>query len=80
MPQWNNPTNGLLVGNCPATTTDGGLALPLPDFTVDLAGTTHAPPTLTMPSMNLSSAFEFQWASKFGEFIQQRNKPSDYIG
>lgn len=64
--EWYNPTNGLLVGNSQATTINGGLTLPLPDYTEDLAGIVYPPPTLTATTINQKGNFQFQLNSETG--------------
>jgi hypothetical protein len=64
--QWYDPTTGLLVGNSQATAIHGGLTLPLPDYSVDLAGIVYPPPTLTAPAVNPGGTFQFQLNSESG--------------
>ena len=64
--EWYNPTNGLLSGTSQATTTNGGLTLPLPDYTDDLAGIIYPSPSLGMPNLNLGGGFQFQLTSEVG--------------
>jgi Domain of unknown function (DUF5060) len=64
--EWYNPTNGLLVGSSQATTANGGLTLPLPDYSVDLAGIIHPSPTLMLPKLDASGTFQFQLNSEAG--------------
>lgn len=64
--EWYNPTNGALVGTSQAATINGGLTLPLPDYTVDLAGVVYPPPTLTLPKSSLNNTFQFQLNSAAG--------------
>lgn len=64
--EWYDPTTGSLVGNSQGTTVNGSLALPLPDYGVDLAGLVYPPPTLTAPVVNQGGVFQFQLNSETG--------------
>lgn len=64
--EWYNPTNGLLAGTSQATATNGGLTLPLPDFTADLAGIIFPPPTLRLPGVAAAGSFHFEFDSEAG--------------
>jgi hypothetical protein len=64
--EWYNPATGALVGTTQATTTNGGLRLPLPDFSVDLAGLVYPPPTLKMLGVDLSGNVQLQLNSEAG--------------
>jgi hypothetical protein len=76
--EWYDPTTGLLVGNSPAKTINGGLTLPLPDYTVDLAGIFYPPPTLTAAAVGRGGNFQFTLASETGG-IYNVGKSSDLL-
>ncbi len=72
--EWYDPATGTNAGYTQATTTNGGLTLPLPDFSEDLAGIVYPPPTLTPIGMNQASAFQFQLNSEFGgQYVIERS-------
>lgn len=72
--EWYNPTNGLSVGITQSVTTNGGLNLPLPDYTVDLAGIIYSPPILAFPTATTAGTFQFQLDSRVGGvFAVQRS-------
>jgi hypothetical protein len=64
--EWYDPATGALVGNSQAATTNGGLRLSLPDYSVDLAGLVYAPPTLQALGVDGSGHFQFQLTSESG--------------
>lgn len=63
---WYDPLTGTNAGYTRAVTTNGSLTLPLPDFSEDLAGVVHPPPTLTALSVEPSGGFEFRLDSEAG--------------
>jgi hypothetical protein len=64
--QWYNPTNGLISGTSQAKTTNGQLSLPLPDYTVDLAGIVYPQPSLAISRTNPIGALQLQLNSEVG--------------
>ncbi len=64
--EWYNPTNGAAAGFSQTIATNGGLTLPLPDFTVDLAGIIYPPPQLRLPGAHAGGPFHFQLNSEVG--------------
>lgn len=63
---WYDPLTGTNAGHTQAVTTNGSLTLQLPDFSEDLAGVVHPPPTLTALSVAPSGGFEFRLDSETG--------------
>lgn len=63
---WSDPLTGTNAGSTQASTTNGTLALPLPDFSEDLAGVVHPPATLTALAMGPASTFQFRLDSETG--------------
>ncbi len=57
--RWYSTTNGAVAGEFSATTTNGVLTLPLPDFSEDLAGIVIAPPVFRGPQTSASGGFQF---------------------
>jgi hypothetical protein len=64
--EWYDPATGTNAGYTQATTTNGILTLPLPNFSADLAGIVYPPPTLTPLGMDGSGGFDFQLNSETG--------------
>ncbi len=67
--QWYDPTTGALVGVSQGTTTNRGLTLPLPDYSVDLAGIVYPPPTLLSTTIDQNEKFQFQLNSENGGIL-----------
>src|SRR5208282_2752625 len=57
---WYDPVTGTNAGYTQASTTNGSLTLPLPDFSEDLAGVVHPPATLMALGMAPADAFQFR--------------------
>ena len=64
--EWYDPASGALVGHSRSTTTNGGLTLSLPDYTVDLAGLVYPPPRLQPLGADLSGNIQLQLTSETG--------------
>ena len=64
--EWYDPATGSLVGTSQATTAAGRLTLPLPNYTVDLAGIVYPPPTLSSPQVNAAGRFQLRLNSETG--------------
>jgi hypothetical protein len=63
---WYDPVTGTNAGYSQASTTNGSLTLPLPDFSEDLAGVVHPPAALTALGMESPGAFQFRLDSETG--------------
>lgn len=63
---WYDPPTGTSLGRTQAATVHGGLTLPLPNYSVDLAAAVYPPPTLTSAAANGSADFQFQLHSQIG--------------
>jgi hypothetical protein len=63
---WYDPLTGTNAGSTRASTTNGSLTLPLPDFSEDLAGVVHPPATLTPLGMGPAATFQFCLDSETG--------------
>ena len=72
---WYDPLTGTNAGSTQASTTNGVLTLPLPDFSEDLAAVLHAPARLTALRMGPAETFEFRLDSETGGnyLIQKSN-------
>jgi hypothetical protein len=65
--RWYDPASGTLVGTSQATTSAGGnLTLPLPNFSVDLAGIVYPPSALSSPQVNPLGQFQARLNSEVG--------------
>jgi hypothetical protein len=64
--EWYEPTNGAYRGLTAAQTTNGLLAVPLPDFREDLAGILYRPPSLSHPRLTPPGTVRFQLLSETG--------------
>lgn len=64
--EWYDPVTAACVGYTRATTTNGNLALPLPDFREDLAGIVYPPPAMRTAGVDQAGAFQFQLDSETG--------------
>jgi Domain of unknown function (DUF5060) len=63
---WYDPATGTNAGYTQASTTNGILTLPLPNFSADLAGIVYPPPALLPLGVDDAGAFEFQLNSETG--------------
>jgi hypothetical protein len=71
---WYDPATGTNAGYSQASTTNGGLTLPLPDFSEDLAGIVYPPPTLMALGMEPVGTFQFRLDSETGgNYLIQRS-------
>jgi hypothetical protein len=66
--EWYDPATGALVGNSQAATTNGALRLPLPGYSVDLAGLVYPPPVFNTLPGNTNGSFHFQLNSETGGY------------
>jgi hypothetical protein len=64
--EWYDPATGAPAGFSQATTTNGSLTLPLPDFREDLAGIVYPPPVLTAVCVDGVGSFQFKLDSETG--------------
>jgi hypothetical protein len=64
--EWHDPAAGALAGYSQATTTNGTLMMPLPDFREDLAGMLYGPPQLKTLGKTGDGTFQFQLNSETG--------------
>jgi len=64
--EWYDPATGSPAGYSLSITTNNILILPVPDFTVDLAGIVYPPPTFTTTPEDESGTFKFQFNSETG--------------
>ena len=64
--EWYDPATGTNAGYSQGVTTNGSLILSLPDFSEDLAGVVHPPPTLTALGLEPTDAFQFRLDSETG--------------
>jgi hypothetical protein len=64
--QWYDPSTATPLGRTEAATTNGGLTLPMPEFSVDLAGILYPPPNLAAAQANSNGSFQFQLNSETG--------------
>jgi hypothetical protein len=74
--EWYDPATGTNAGYTQATTTNGILTLPLPNYSADLAGIVYPPPTLTTLGMDGSGAFNFQLNSETGGIYAIEQSPN----
>ena len=63
---WYDPSTAAPLGQTQAITTNDGLTLPLPEFSVDLAGVVYPLPILTAAAANPGGTFQFQFNSETG--------------
>jgi hypothetical protein len=63
---WYDPATAASLGRTQATTTNGGLTLPIPNYSVDLAADVYPPPTLAALALNRGGSFQFQLNSQTG--------------
>ena len=64
--EWYDPATAATAGYGQATTTNGSLTLPLPDFREDLAGIVYPPPRLTTEGADSAGSFQFKFDSETG--------------
>lgn len=64
--EWYDPASAAFIGMTEATATNGSLALPLPDFSEDLAGIVYPPPKLTSSGIDGAYNYQFQFNSETG--------------
>jgi hypothetical protein len=64
--EWYDPATANSLGITQATTTNGGLAIPLPDYSVDLAAILYLPPRLTPEAFSSTNGFQFRLDSETG--------------
>jgi hypothetical protein len=63
---WYDPATGTNAGSSQATTTNGSLVLPLPNFSEDLAGIVYPPPTLAALGTNNPGLLQMRFNSETG--------------
>jgi hypothetical protein len=63
---WYDPATGTNAGSSQASTTNGSLMLPLPDFSEDLAGIVYPPPMLAALGTNNPGSFQMRFNSETG--------------
>ncbi len=72
--EWYDPATGAAAGYTQASTANGGLTLPLPDFREDLAGIVYPPPSMTTAGLDPAGAFQFGIESETGgKYIIERS-------
>jgi hypothetical protein len=64
--EWYAPATAQFLGSTRATAANGGLTLPLPDFSEDLAGIIYAPPSFTPSGFSPANGFQFLFNSETG--------------
>jgi hypothetical protein len=64
--EWYDPATAESLGATQATTSNGGLALPLPDYTDDLAAVLYPPPRLTPLGVSSTNGFQVRLDSETG--------------
>lgn len=64
--EWYDPATANRLGQTRATTSNTVLRLPLPDFSVDLAGILHPPPRLALPGYDANTGYHFALQSETG--------------
>jgi hypothetical protein len=63
---WYDPATGAPLGNSQTTTVNGGLALPLPDYSADLAAVLYPPPRFSPVNVAGTNGFQFLLNSETG--------------
>jgi len=72
--EWYAPATAAFLGMTRATTANGNLVLPLPNFTEDLAGIVYQPPTLAAVGLSSSNGFQMRLDSETGgRYIIQKS-------
>ena len=64
--EWYDPGTAASMGITQATAANGGLVLPLPDYTVDLAAIVYPPPRLTRAGVSAANGFQVRFDSETG--------------
>jgi hypothetical protein len=64
--EWKDPATARSLGIVQAAAAHGGLTLPLPDFTEDVAGIVYSPPQLAPFSSASAGGFQFSFHSETG--------------
>jgi hypothetical protein len=64
--EWYDPATAASLGNSQAITSNGNLALALPDYTEDIAAIMYPPPRLTPMDVSSTYGFQFQLDSETG--------------
>ena len=64
--EWYDPATATSLGLTQAASTNGNLALPLPDYSEDLAAVLYPPPLLTSMSISSTVGFQFRLDSETG--------------
>ncbi|HTV41489.1 MAG TPA: DUF5060 domain-containing protein [Candidatus Sulfotelmatobacter sp.] len=64
--QWYDPSSATPLGLSQGTATNGNLVLPLPGFSVDLAGVIFPAPRLVLPAISQNGTLQFQLTSEVG--------------
>jgi len=82
---WSDPLTGTNAGSTQASTTNGTLTLPLPDFSEDLAGVVHPPATLTALAIGPAGTSQFRLDSETGGNYLIQKSPDlltwlDFVG
>ena len=72
--EWYDPATGTNAGYSQASTANGILTLPLPDFSADLAAIVYPPPRLTPVSVSSTDGFQFRLDSETGgQYLIQKS-------
>ena len=64
--EWYDPATATSLGLTQATAINGGLSLPMPDYTEDLAAIVYPPPRLTPAVTSPTNGFQFRLDSETG--------------
>jgi hypothetical protein len=64
--EWYDPATAASLGTSPATTINGSLTLPLPEYTEDLAAIVYPPPQLAAAGSSSTNGFRFRLDSETG--------------
>jgi hypothetical protein len=72
--EWYDPATAASLGTSRATTINGSLALPLPDYTEDLAAIVYPPPQIAAAGFSSTNGFRFRLESETGgHYLIQRS-------
>jgi hypothetical protein len=72
--EWYDPATAASLGTSRATTMDGSLTLPLPDYTEDLAAIVYPPPHIAAAGFSSTNGFRFRLDSETGgHYLIQRS-------
>jgi hypothetical protein len=63
---WYDPATAASLGRCSAITASGARTLPLPAYSVDLAGVVYPPPNFSAPGAISNGGFQVQFNSETG--------------